>query len=370
MFHSRKHKEQKRREALEAEKAAARAVLREAGIKPEAATQLPPQPLHAEEGHPPSPQPAAQGALGATTTPGAAADAGAELSEDGRVLARVTAVPIGQQHDGSTLSESSGDPPSESKHRHHLQRKKHSPSKQQSPSPRSKAKRTIAEKIQDKMAAGLYAAIAKVLNRALGQYIDGIDKDSFHLSAGKGVVELSNLSLRPEAFHALNLPLELSGSHIGSLKLDIPAISRLKTQPLVVELYEIFATLRPSPDIDMAQVKRSQLTAHDAKWAAAGEETDDAEDEGADKKSGGSLSWMDSIQQKIVDNIQFVMQDLHIRYEDPLTSQRSSWIADQGCVFAAGITLDRIEMKSFLVDTITGMWEQRFVKEQQRCESP
>ena len=62
-----------RREALEAEKAAARAVLREAGIEPEAATQLPPQPLHAEEGHPPSPQAAAQPALGTTTTQGASA---------------------------------------------------------------------------------------------------------------------------------------------------------------------------------------------------------------------------------------------------------------------------------------------------------
>ena len=70
--------------------------------------------------------------------------------------------------------------------------------------------------------------------------------------------------------------------------------------------------------------------------------------------------------QKILDNIQVTIQDIHIRYEDAVSSQRAAWVDDAASVFGAGLTVDSIQLKSFLVDLKSGRWEERFVEEQQR----
>jgi hypothetical protein len=44
--------------------------------------------------------------------------------------------------------------------------------------------------------------IVKVLNKALGDFIEGINADDFHFSQGR--VELKNLRLKKEFFHSLN----------------------------------------------------------------------------------------------------------------------------------------------------------------------
>ena len=53
------------------------------------------------------------------------------------------------------------------------------------------------------------------------------------------------------------------------------------------------------------------------------------------------------------------IEDIHVRYEDELTSQRASWLKEESSRFAAGFTLDRLEMKSFVVDK-NANWRERF----------
>ena len=127
---------------------------------------------------------------------------------------------------------------------------------------------SLTDNISDKVASGMRGTIARVLNRVLGEYIEGIRQEDFHFSMSQGLVELSNLKLKPEFFATLNQPLRLVASYVGSIRLNIP-LKHLKTKPILVELSQIYATLAPSPDIDLTKLKRDQLAAHDRRWAEA-----------------------------------------------------------------------------------------------------
>jgi vacuolar protein sorting-associated protein 13A/C len=155
--------------------------------------------------------------------------------------------------------------------------------------------------------------IAKVLNKVLGDFIEGINADDFHFSMTKGRVELSNLRLKKDFFHTLNLPLELVASYVGSLTLDIPFQS-LKTKPIVVELSQVYATLAPSADLDPKIMRRSNLEAHDRAWAEAKEEADDDKED----SQGMAAKYL----QKIMDNIQITIQDSMCDMKTP--SRRSA----------------------------------------------
>ena len=127
---------------------------------------------------------------------------------------------------------------------------------------------SLTDNISDKVASGMRGTIARVLNRVLGEYIEGIRQEDFHFSMSQGLVELSNLKLKPEFFATLNQPLRLVASYVGSIRLNIP-LKHLKTKPILVELSQIYATLAPSPDIDVVKLKRDQLAAQDRRWAEA-----------------------------------------------------------------------------------------------------
>ena len=199
--------------------------------------------------------------------------------------------------------------------------------------------------------------IAKVLNKVLGDFIEGINADDFQFKMTTGRVELSNLRLKKELFHTLNLPVQLVASFVGSLTLDIPFQS-LKTKPIVVELSQVYATLAPSADIDPKITRRRNLEAHDKAWAAAKDETDDDKTE----SKGMAAKYL----QKIMDNIQITIQDVHVRYEDAVSSQRCTWERDVSSAFAAGVTIDSIELSSFYVDLTTGEWKKKYVEKEQR----
>jgi hypothetical protein len=73
---------------------------------------------------------------------------------------------------------------------------------------------------------------------------------------------------------------------------DIP-FNNLKTQPVLITLSQVYATLAPSPEIDPKMIKRSQLNAHDHAWAEAKDDTSDADEDG--KASGMAAKYTQKI---------------------------------------------------------------------------
>ena len=213
-----------------------------------------------------------------------------------------------------------------------------------------------ADKVKDTVSAGMSRQVAKVLNRTLGHYIEGgIDAQKFEFDVFSGEVSLRNLQVSEGAFRALGLPVHLVASYVGEIDLKIP-FANLKTEPIVVSIRRVYISLRPDDDCDKRTIEQLQLAALETKWNDLKPAASAVDDED---------NLLGSYVQKIMDNIQVTIEAVHIRYEDGLTAQRASWVSDADSSFAAGVTLDRVEIKSFQVAK-NGAWVERFVAEGQR----
>jgi vacuolar protein sorting-associated protein 13A/C len=87
--------------------------------------------------------------------------------------------------------------------------------------------------------------ILRLLDETLGQYVVGVDKKDLEVSLLRGRIRAVNLTLRPEAFAKLELPLTVAAGHVGSLSLDVPWTA-LMSEPVVLTLERVFVVLRPS----------------------------------------------------------------------------------------------------------------------------
>ena len=122
----------------------------------------------------------------------------------------------------------------------------------------------------------------------------------------------------------------------------------------MVNIDGLYATLRPNPkfeDANKAKASHAFLAADEQRWQLAGSEEGSAEE----KKAQGLFV------QKIVDNLQIHIHNIHIRFEDSLTSQsKDGRPAEDSKTFAVGLTLDQIDIAS-AVRNSDGVWEERFV---------
>jgi vacuolar protein sorting-associated protein 13A/C len=74
----------------------------------------------------------------------------------------------------------------------------------------------------------------------------------------------------------------------------------------------------------------------------------DNDQKGSDSK--GNEGFINQLTTKVVDNLQFTMKNIHIRYEDK--------VSDPGHPFAAGITLKGLSALS-----TDDQWEPKFISE-------
>lgn len=63
--------------------------------------------------------------------------------------------------------------------------------------------------------------LEKVLNKFLGDFLDGFDAQNLHVGIWSGEVTISNVSLKADVIKMLELPIKLCFSHIGRLKLNV-----------------------------------------------------------------------------------------------------------------------------------------------------
>jgi vacuolar protein sorting-associated protein 13A/C len=89
------------------------------------------------------------------------------------------------------------------------------------------------------------ALITKVLNKVLGDFIENLSANQLDISLLKGVVNLTNLKIKQDLFASLPLPFALVYGQIGRIHLRIPPIWKMFTEPLVIEISDIMAIVRP-----------------------------------------------------------------------------------------------------------------------------
>ncbi|XP_058190168.1 uncharacterized protein LOC131307586 isoform X5 [Rhododendron vialii] len=171
--------------------------------------------------------------------------------------------------------------------------------------------------------------VTYLLQRYLGNYVRGLNKEALKISVWKGDVELTNMQLKPEALNALKLPVKVKAGFLGSVKLKVPW-SRLGQDPVLVSLDRIFLLAEPATQVEgcsedtVQEVKKSQIREMEMKLLESRQLF----------KSEMNKSWLGSLIDTIIGNLKLSISNIHIRYEDIESNP--------GHPFSAGVTLERL----------------------------
>ena len=196
----------------------------------------------------------------------------------------------------------------------------------------------------------LEGLVAGLLNRFLGMYVKNFDPKQLNVGIWNGDVKLRNLELRKEALDQLHLPVNVVEGHLGELTMSIPW-TNLRGKPVRVTIQDVFLLAAPKEDAEYNEEEESKR-AHDVKM----EKLENAELlkqknlEGASpEEQQKNQSFTESLTTAIVDNLQVSIKNIHIRYEDAISTE--------GHPFALGLTIKELSAVSTDSD-----WKPSFIQ--------
>jgi vacuolar protein sorting-associated protein 13A/C len=192
--------------------------------------------------------------------------------------------------------------------------------------------------------------LLKVLHEHFGKYVVGINEENLKLGIWAGQVDLRNLEIKKEALDDLKLPMDIKVGHIDRLHADIPW-SKLGHEPVKVTIDGVYllAVIRDNADDDHADTagkledsdhakkQAMQKKFEQLKWADLIERST-ADNENSVKNQ--DTSFMSRLASKVMDNLQIVITNVHIRFEDSVGPSNAN---AQTQDFAFGVTLERFE---------------------------
>ncbi len=165
----------------------------------------------------------------------------------------------------------------------------------------------------------------------------------------KGLVDLRNLRVKPSCLDFLRLPVEVIGGTVGKLGLRADW-SKLSSEPVVLTLEDVLVLVRMRKDSDEVKIdpdreqknaaaaQRSRLEGIQAAWLT----------DNNNKDSASALT----LTKKIADNVQIIIRNIHIRYEDVSATMEpvafGITLAELSC-----LTTDSNWIQSFIIGSIT-----------------
>jgi vacuolar protein sorting-associated protein 13A/C len=197
----------------------------------------------------------------------------------------------------------------------------------------------------------LEGLVSSLLNRFLGMYIRNFDPGQLKVGIWSGDVKLRDLELRREALDQLKLPINVVEGHLGQLTLKIPW-SNLRGQPVQIEIEDVFLLAAPKEDAeyDEEEEERRRQAVKIEKLDSA-EMLKDRNQEGmSQEEQQKNQSFTESLVTKIVDNLQIRVKNIHVRYEDSISTP--------GHPFALGITLEE-----FSAISTDGEWKPTYIQD-------
>ncbi|XP_038059496.1 vacuolar protein sorting-associated protein 13C-like [Patiria miniata] len=180
----------------------------------------------------------------------------------------------------------------------------------------------------------LESIIASLLNKYLGKYVQNLDSENLNLGIFSGSLELTDLELKPEALYELNLPIEVKAGYIGRIIADIQWTS-LFSQPLAVNIEDVLILAGPVYDRPYDEARERQL--QNAVKRKLLDDLDAANKKHKNKskeEEAEDLTFTEKLTANIINNIQFHVRNVHVRYEDSTTRPDEP--------FAFGFTLQRL----------------------------
>lgn len=168
----------------------------------------------------------------------------------------------------------------------------------------------------------LESVLASVLNRFLAPYVDGLNTKQLNVGIWSGDVKLRNLRLKRSALDKFRLPVDVKEGYLGQLTLSIPW-SNLKGKPVrvLVENVSLLASPRDaSMEVDEKEEDERAQAAKQAKLEQAELFSTGVPAAKPEANAANTESFISSLVTKIVDNVQVTMRNIHLRYEDALSS--------------------------------------------------
>lgn len=196
----------------------------------------------------------------------------------------------------------------------------------------------------------LEGLVASLLNRFLGMYIRNFDPKQLNVGIWSGDVVLRDLELRKEALDQLKLPINVVEGHLGALTISIPW-SNLRGQPVKVFIEDVFLLAAPKEDAEYDEEEEDRrLQALKMEKLDSAEMLKDQTKEGmSQEEQQKSQSFTENLVTKIVDNLQITVKNIHVRYEDSISTP--------GHPFAVGLTL-----QEFSAISTDGSWQPTYIQ--------
>ncbi|KAI8888651.1 hypothetical protein K501DRAFT_320796 [Backusella circina FSU 941] len=174
----------------------------------------------------------------------------------------------------------------------------------------------------------LESVVSTLLNRVLGTYVSNLDASQLKIGIWSGEVTLRDLKLRREALDNLDLPVDVLEGYLGELKLSIPW-NNLGTKPVIVNLKDVYVLAIPRTE--------STMTMEEQKEREYNNKIKELESfellQEATNKDDKDDTFVNQLVTKVLNNLQFSIANIHIRYEDDSSTNHR---------FAAGLTLKEL----------------------------
>ncbi|KAI8319824.1 hypothetical protein GQ54DRAFT_264680 [Martensiomyces pterosporus] len=183
--------------------------------------------------------------------------------------------------------------------------------------------------------------VATVLNRFLGNYVTNLETTQLKLGIWQGDVKLEKLRLKTDALDKLHLPIDVKEGWLGTLTISIPW-SNLKGEPVRINIDDVFllATPRFQENFNADEEEEREFARKMRKLEA--DELMRQQQQQQTKPSSGEerkqASFTEQLVAKIVDNLQIVIRNIHLRYEDS--------VSNPDHLFAVGATLGELSAVS------------------------
>ncbi|CEG72298.1 hypothetical protein RMATCC62417_07879 [Rhizopus microsporus] len=178
----------------------------------------------------------------------------------------------------------------------------------------------------------LESVVSTLLNRVLGAYVSNLNYNQLKIGIWSGEVKLRDLKLRREALDKLNLPIDVLEGYLGELTLTIPW-NNLRGKPVLIDIKDVYVLAVPRNESSMTTEELAERE-HEAKMRKlenAELMMQHIEDDAIENAKNDTFA--NQLITRILNNLQFSIKNIHIRYEDNVSTQHR---------FAAGITLNEL----------------------------
>lgn len=197
--------------------------------------------------------------------------------------------------------------------------------------------------------------VAWVLNNYIGEYLEDLNTDQLSVALLSGQVELENVPLKKTALRKLDLPLEVKSGLLGKLTLSVP-ITHIRSEPWTLKLSDVLIIVGPLSgekryDVEAVEQVEQQRKEQMLEELELKHKTALFDLCGIPIPESQDSWWGASLISTVLNNIQLILNNVHIRYEDNSTVF--------GKTFNCGIRIQKMTMQ-----TTNHHWKPGFAEPQ------